>query len=176
MKLRMLWITAVTIAVLGLGAVACDGGITGPAVPGAEITRVMPSPTAERSGSLPTTAPTTVPAPTPTAVLTAVPVPVPVPAPAVVPAATPAPVLTDDVDGYMALAPATLRSGQRESISISLFSGGEPARGQVNLALMLRGSALGRVERLYRWERYGLNRGPRHCSGRLLPEDQRRRI
>ena len=138
MRLRMLWITVVTIAVLGLGAVACDGRITGPAVPGAEITRVRPSPTAEGGGSLPTTAPTTVPAPTPTAVLTAV----PVPAPAVVPAATPAPVLTDNVDGYMALAPATLRSGQRESISISLFSGGEPARGQVNLGLMLRGSAL----------------------------------
>ena len=138
MKLRMLWITAVTIAVLGLGAVACDGRITGPAVPGAEVTRVRPSPTVERGGSLPTTAATTVPAPTPTAVLTAV----PVPAPAVVPTAIPAPVLTDNVDGYMALAPATLRSGQRESISISLFSGGEPARGQVNLALMLRGSAL----------------------------------
>ena len=140
MRLRMLWITVVTIAVLGLGAVACDGRITGPAAPGAEITRVRPSSTAERGGSLPTTAPTTVPAPTPTAVLTAV--PVPVPAPAVVPTAIPAPVLTDDVDGYMALAPATLRSGQRESISISLFSGGEPARGPVNLALMLRGSAL----------------------------------
>ena len=138
MKLRMLWITVVTIAVLGLGAVACDGRITGPAAPGAEITRVRPSPTAERGGSLPTTAPTTVPAPTPTAVLTAV----PVPAPAVVPTAIPAPVLTDNVDGYMALAPATLRSGQRESISISLFSGGEPARGEVNLALMGRGEFL----------------------------------
>ena len=134
MRLRMLWITAVTIAVLGLAAVACDGSTAGPAIPGAEITTVMPSPTAERSGSLPTT----VPAPTPTAVRTAI----PVPAPTAIPTAVPAPVLTDNVDGYMALAPATLRSGQQERISISLFSGREPARGRVNLALMRRGRFL----------------------------------
>ena len=138
MKLRLLWITVTAIAVLGLAAVACDGTTTGPSVPAAEVTRVKPSPTAELIGG----SATAVPTPTLTIVLTAVPVPVPVPAPAVVPAATPAPVLTDDVDGYMALAPATLRSGQRESISISLFSGGEPARGQVNLALMQQGSEL----------------------------------
>ena len=136
MKFRLLWITVTAIAVLGLAAVACDGSTKSPSVPGAEITRVKPSPTAELIGG----STTAVPTPTPTIVLTAV--PVPVPAPAVVPAATPAPVLTDDVDGYMALAPATFRSGQRESISISLFSGGEPARGQVNLALMLRGGEL----------------------------------
>ena len=59
-----------------------------------------------------------------------------------VPTPVPAPVLTANVDGYMALAPATLRSGQREGISISLFSDREPARGQVNLALMQQASVL----------------------------------
>ena len=134
MRLRLLWITATAITVLGLAAVACDGSPVDTTAPRAEITRVMPSPTAERGGSLPTT----VPAPTPTAVRTAI----PVPAPTAIPIAVPAPVLTDNVDGYMALAPATLRSGQQESISISLFSGGEPARGRVNLALMRRGGFL----------------------------------
>ena len=44
-------------------------------------------------------------------------------------------VTTDPVDGYMALAPSILRSGQTESISVSLFSGQQPARGTVQLAL-----------------------------------------
>ena len=44
-------------------------------------------------------------------------------------------VTSDPVDGYMVLAPQVLRSGQTEPISISLFSGQQPARGTVKLAL-----------------------------------------
>ena len=73
MKLRLLWITVTAIAVLGLAAVACDGSTTGPSVPGAEVTRVKPSPSAEPIGG----STTAVPTPTPTAVHTAIPIPVP---------------------------------------------------------------------------------------------------
>ena len=44
-------------------------------------------------------------------------------------------VTSDPVDGYMVLAPSVLRSGQTESISVSLFSGQQPARGTIRLAL-----------------------------------------
>lgn len=44
-------------------------------------------------------------------------------------------VTSDPVDGFMTLAPRVLRSGQTEPISISLFSGQQPARGTVKLAL-----------------------------------------
>ena len=44
-------------------------------------------------------------------------------------------VTSDPVDGYMVLAPRVLRFGQTEPISISLFSGQQPARGTVKLAL-----------------------------------------
>ncbi len=44
-------------------------------------------------------------------------------------------VTSDPVDGYMVLAPSVLRSGQTESISVSLFSGQKPARGTVGLTL-----------------------------------------
>ncbi len=45
-------------------------------------------------------------------------------------------VTTDPVDGYMVLAPSVLRSGQTESISVSLFAGQQPARGTVKLDLL----------------------------------------
>ena len=48
-------------------------------------------------------------------------------------------VTSDPVDGYMALAPSVLRSGQTESISVSLFAGQQPARGTVRLELLDRG-------------------------------------
>ena len=52
------------------------------------------------------------------------------------PAETERPAVTSDaVDGYMVLAPSVLRSGQTESISVSLFSGQKPARGTVGLTL-----------------------------------------
>jgi CD109 antigen len=40
------------------------------------------------------------------------------------------------VDGYLALAPRVLRSGQTESISVSLFDGDAPADGDVRLSLV----------------------------------------
>ena len=63
------------------------------------------------------------------------------------PAAEPAstsqtPTLSDKVDGYIALAPAVLRAGQTESISVSLFDGQDPAKGEVSLALLQRTSML----------------------------------
>ena len=51
-------------------------------------------------------------------------------------------VTSDPVDGYMALAPSVLRSGQTEGISVSLFSGQQPARGTVRLALLNQGVTL----------------------------------
>ena len=147
MKFRLLWITVTAIAVLGLAAVACDGSTKSPSVPGAEITRVKPSPTAELIGG----STTAVPTPTPTIVLTAV--PVPVPAPAVVPAATPAPVLTDDVDGYMALAPAT--SSVRptgEYLHLPVFRRRAGQRASKSGA-DATGKRTGQVQRLHRWER-----------------------
>ena len=48
-------------------------------------------------------------------------------------------VTSGEVDGYVVLAPAALRSGQTEGVSISLFSGQQPAIGEVRLAL-LKGS------------------------------------
>ena len=58
--------------------------------------------------------------------------------PAAIPptAATPTSVpLSDKVDGYVALAPQVLRSGQTESVSVSLFDGSRPAQGVVRVAL-----------------------------------------
>ena len=49
-------------------------------------------------------------------------------------------VLPDKVDGYLALAPAQLRSGQVEGISVSLFQGRQAARGDVEVVLMRGGN------------------------------------
>ena len=43
------------------------------------------------------------------------------------------------LDSYLAVAPAILRAGQTENISVSLFDGAEPAQGTVQLALMQDG-------------------------------------
>ena len=43
------------------------------------------------------------------------------------------------LDSYLAVAPAILRAGQTENISVSLFDGAEPAQGTVQLALMQNG-------------------------------------
>ena len=40
------------------------------------------------------------------------------------------------VDGYLAAVPAVLRAGRTENVSVSLFDGTEPARGDVRLALL----------------------------------------
>ncbi len=48
----------------------------------------------------------------------------------------------DRVDGYMAVAPRTLRSGQAETVSVSLFQGDKPASGTVRLALLKDGKSV----------------------------------
>src|SRR3990172_1039127 len=58
--------------------------------------------------------------------------PTPFPGPAISPVAGP-------VDGYLAVAPRVLRAGQREVVSVSLFSGQRPATGAVRLALLKDG-------------------------------------
>lgn len=50
--------------------------------------------------------------------------------------------LSDKVDGYIALAPAVLRAGQTESVSVSLFDGPNPAKGEVRVELLQRGFSL----------------------------------
>ncbi len=71
------------------------------------------------------------------------------PAPSGDPTSTPAPAessatlpLSDTVDGYIALAPAVLRAGQTERVSVSLFDGPNPAKGEVRVELLHLGSSL----------------------------------
>ena len=71
------------------------------------------------------------------------------PAPSGDPTSTPAPAesratlpLSDTVDGYIALAPAVLRAGQTERVSVSLFDGPNPAKGEVRVELLHFGSSL----------------------------------
>ena len=54
-------------------------------------------------------------------------------------------VTSGPVDGYMALAPSIFRSGQTESVSVSLFSGQQPAGGTVRLELLSQGDVLARA-------------------------------
>ena len=102
-------------------------------------------------------APSATPAPAPTATLAPVPTAIPRPSPTIetpVPTPTPLPVepivTPGPVDGYVALAPRVLRSGQTEGISVSLFSGQDPAIGVVRLRLLKDGDpivqASGRIE------------------------------
>ena len=44
------------------------------------------------------------------------------------------------VDGYLAAAPAVLRAERTEFVSVSLFDGAEPARGDVRLVLLQESS------------------------------------
>ena len=55
-------------------------------------------------------------------------------------------VTSDPVDGYMVLAPPVLRSGQTEPISVSLFSGQQPARGTVKVTLYDLNTVLAEAE------------------------------
>ena len=55
-------------------------------------------------------------------------------------------VLLENVDGYLALVPAQLRSGQVEGISVSLFQGREAARGDVEVVLMRDGNPVANVQ------------------------------
>ena len=60
-------------------------------------------------------------------------------APTATRAPTPAP---EPVDGYVAVAPRVLRSGQTEGVSVSLFAGQKPTSGSVQLVLMQDGSQI----------------------------------
>src|SRR6266498_2829321 len=51
------------------------------------------------------------------------------------PGATSVPMMDDGAEGYLAIAPRDLRSGQMEAVAISLFKGGRPARGRVAVSL-----------------------------------------
>ena len=126
MKLRLTLILA-ALAMLGLIAAACNEGalrtttptptlapthgptVASPTPPGPSGTPPGPSPTPPGPSSTPPGPPT---------------------------AATRPAVTSGEVDGYVALAPETLRSGQTAGVSVSLFSGRRPARGEVRLALM----------------------------------------
>ena len=55
-------------------------------------------------------------------------------------------VLLEKVDGYLALVPAQLRSGQVEGISVSLFQGREAAKGDVEVVLMRGGNPVANVQ------------------------------
>ncbi len=52
------------------------------------------------------------------------------------------PVADGPVDGYLAVAPRVLRAGQTETISVSLFSGSQPAAGPVQVVLTGTGGKL----------------------------------
>ena len=163
MRMSRLSILLAAVAIIGLIGAAC----------GDASTRGTPEPTVGPTGAAATPSPTvastavaatatTVPtaaAATPTTVSTAVastPTATAVPtAAASTPTLTPVPTATrpsrpdavsDEVDGYLALAPAVLRSGQTEGISVSLFSGQQPARGEVRLVLRKDGDPVASAE------------------------------
>ncbi|MHB0871101.1 MAG: alpha-2-macroglobulin family protein [Chloroflexota bacterium] len=51
----------------------------------------------------------------------------------------------DRVDGFLAVAPRTLRSGQSEAVSVSLFDGDRPASATVRLALLQEGKEVAAI-------------------------------
>jgi CD109 antigen len=80
-----------------------------------------------------TATPTTAnPTASPTALVTGGPVPTPTPIPSVMPVGSP-------VDSYLALAPGTLRAGQTEKVSVTLFSGANLGSDTVQVALLSNG-------------------------------------
>ena len=145
MRLTLAGLFAV-IAILGLAAADCGDS------PAAEPAQGSPTPAV--SDRLQTPAPADHPngTPAPSASATTSPAPTEssfTPAPAESTTTTPAfapsptrPPLSDTVDGYVALAPEVLRVGHAENISVSLFDGQNPAKGDVRLALMQQGRVL----------------------------------
>ena len=125
MRLTLVSLFAV-IAILGLAAADCgDSPAAGPG-------RIAPTPVVSDGSQTPAPSgdPTSTPA-QPESTTT----PVPVEGSATLP-------LADKVDGYIALAPAVLRAGQTESVSVSLFDGPNPAKGEVRVELLQRGFSL----------------------------------
>ncbi|MGI5835835.1 MAG: alpha-2-macroglobulin family protein [Chloroflexota bacterium] len=48
----------------------------------------------------------------------------------------------EPIDGYLVVAPRVMRSGQKETVSVSLFHGDKPASGDIRLALFRDGSEM----------------------------------
>ena len=149
MRLTLAGLFAV-IAILGLAAADCgDALATGQA---------QRSPTPVVSDSLQGPAPSGQPTSTPAPPGSAATPPAPTgssfgPATSNSPATTSVTVersatlpLSDKVDGYIALAPAVIVAGQTESVSVSLFDGQDPAKGEVLVELLHRGNSLARTQ------------------------------
>lgn len=66
--------------------------------------------------------------------------------PAQIPAATQIPASTN-VDGYLVSAPATMRAGLSEGVTVSLFDGAAPARGEVTVILARGGEVVAEAKR-----------------------------
>ncbi len=144
--------------------VVCGGPepdvIHGPALATSTPASTAVAPPSPTVGPTPTAVPAptvgTVPTPSPKPPTPAIPSPTPSPMPTVgpTPVAVPVPRLVVDLtlvpDSFVAVAPKTLRAGYTEQVSLSLFSGDEPAAGTVRLVLYRDGaevsSASGQVE------------------------------
>ena len=117
-------ILALLVLVVTLAALACDSSpertsppLTSPPPTGTPLPGTEPPP----PGTVP---PSTAQPPT-------------TPAPTGVPLATPGPITySQEVDGYMVVAPEVLHSGQTHDISVSLLRGTDPAEGTVRLVLL----------------------------------------
>ena len=105
----------------------------------------VPTPTSAAVHSpTPVVTPTTrVPVPTATSTTLPTPTFVTIPSPTRAPDSKPTPV-AGRVDGYMAVAPSVMRSNATESVSVSLFSLGMPASGEVEVALLSNGVTVAR--------------------------------
>ncbi len=109
----------------------------------------------ERATPVPASTPTPIPVVTPgetpspptpvTTVATPTPTRVVISTPTRAPVTKPTPV-SGRVDGYMAVAPSVMRSNATESVSVALFSKGQPASGKVQLALLSNGAPVARAE------------------------------
>ena len=145
MRLTLAGLFAV-IAILGLAAADCgDSPAAEPAqgspTPAVSDRLQTPAPADHPNGTpAPSASATTSPAPTESSFTPATPESTTT-TPALAPSRT-RPPLSDTVDGYVALAPEVLRIGHTENISVSLFDGQEPAKGEVRLALMQQGRVL----------------------------------
>ena len=145
---------AVVVWGLLLVAIAVCGGTEPDVVHGPAVTTIAPSqggPSPAATGPstpLPDgTTPATAPGPT----VGGAPTGTPTPSPTVgaTPVAVPVPRLIVDLtlrpDSFVAVAPKTLRAGYTEQVSVSLFSGDEPAAGEVRLALWQGNTEMGAV-------------------------------
>ena len=136
------------LIIMLLAAMACAGSPkeTAPLTTNPSPTKT-PLPTGRGTApptNIPTPTETPLPTPRETAPPTKTPLPTNITPSTQTPATTPGPITySQQVDGYMAVAPEVLRSGQTHNIPVSLLRGAEPAEGKVRLELSEPGS--GRV-------------------------------